>query len=292
MEEKNNEFEDFDENEVPVLNFGEVIIPEPEIQPTLPCEFKNRNGDISPYGEKNIEDFFEETCYHEASHYVTGVIMANMPDFRFKFPKSIIVDVREGKGFLAQVERAYVYDSKGKELYDAEYKDIKAMLVEVLKLASGYTSYLVFKDGATKNFITSPNFKDKNEVLSSNVKYTANYISDFYKKPIFNLQHDINKIKKFLPLIFYYKGAEGINSETTLESIIDELARFMCLYLEESIQYVADFLKENNGKKIKGEELKILQDKVSEMTKDVNLNELTDIIWRKIDEVIEEHKSV
>lgn len=285
MEEKINEIEDSNENEDFVLNFGDIIIPEPETQPTLPCDFKDRNHHISPRDEKNIEVILEETCYHEASHYVMGVIMAKMPNFCFKFPKSIIVDVREGKRFLAQMERAYVYDSKGKELYNADYADKETMLIQVLNLASGYTSYLIFTNAIIKNFITSPNFEYKNEALSSVVKYTAKYIKDFYKSG-----HDIYKIKKFLSLIFYYKGAEGLNSETTLESIIDELARFMCLHLKEPIQYVADFLRENNGKKIEGEELGMLQNKVSEMTKDVNLNELAEIIWKKIDEVVDEHK--
>jgi len=293
MEEKNDKIEDVDESEDFVLNFGDIIIPEPETQPTQPCDFKDRNHHISPRDEKNIEVILEETSYHEASHYVMGIIMAKMKGFKFEFPSSIFMNVKEGEKFMARVS----YAGDRNYLYDPDEKDIDAKLIQIFNLAAGYTSYIVFKHPKINNFITSPNIKDENEVLSSNVKYTANYISDFYKPDLtklnnFRKNHDIRKIQKLLPLIFYYKDAEGLNSETTLESIIDELARFMCLHLKEPIQYVADFLKENNGKKIEGEELEKLQNKISEMTKDVNLNELTEVIWEKIDEVVEEHKSI
>jgi|GEM_PF-1785554 len=295
MEEKNDKIEDVDESEDFVLNFGDIIIPEPETQPTLPCDFKDRNGDISPYGEKNIENFFEETCYHEASHYVMGIIIGNMKGFNFEFPSSIIVNIRKGEKFKAEVS----YGDDRNIIYNQDNKDTDAKLMEVLNLASGYTSHLVFTDTRLKNFIISPEYSDESEVLYSVVKYRARFISDFYERIDIEKQHDIPKIIKLLVNILFYKTpskpsefGKGINSKIILESIIDELARFMCLHLKEPIQYVADFLKENNGKKIEGEELKTLQNKVSEMTKDVNLNELTEVIWEKIDEVVEEHKSI
>jgi len=228
------------------MNFAEVVFGAPEPPPI------KRDAPLV------VEDMVTEIAYHEASHFVIGILVLKL-DLNFKPYQSIEINVSVDAmtGVCKGMQPPIPQEDQHKPGLDALFfkEDKNRIFGKLFSVIVGYESYKVFIDD-DKYFIGHTellNYKNtmwyyKLEHVLKRCTSKGSFIKDYYL---------VNKILGFGGYDSYEEKLEIV---IRIQNDLKELLNIQCV--ADSIRYVANALIEKNGSVIGDAELEVITEKV------------------------------
>ncbi len=220
-----------------------------------------------------------ETAYHEASHYVIGVLVSkNYPEFLMPY----IIDfyfqenqpLSDGKPFLCQVGTLTSFKVTNDEIYEFYREDRKRAFLECYTRLAGFCSYPVFINKEEELYIFDSIHIEENEPLNSIVDVSYHSFDEIWydfnqgRLESKHAQHDISATSYTLTFLKMSRDEK----DNVINSMINDLKDILSNeQIMQAVELVKDYLIKHNGSTLEGKLLEEIQNQVIELVNGFDL---------------------